>query len=461
LPRETILGFYFVEGAGLVEGLGFHPQEQLVSTVGNKGFFAVHQFYGNKFVHGVPPRDFLISAVPEERVIQQGQSTTYTVTITSITAFNSAVNLTVSGLPAGASAAFNPPSPTPPQGGTANSTMTVNTSITTPTGTFTLAITGTSGDLVRSTTVRLVVQAAPPDFSISANPTTITVPRRECRTTTITITPIGNWTTQVNLSVSGLPSDTTGEFQPVGVTPSPPNPANSVLTVCAGPTAVPGTYSLTATGTGGGLTRSTTVTLIIPEPPAAPSFLILIPILLGLLGLGLGLLAAYLARKRAVRRVVLRRPVAVARYVAPIPRFVAPIPRRPIPPPRPVPRPVAIAPVVAITARRRPIIGFALALVGGLLILLNASLLLSTTFWDFWVTIFFWLTSLGQSYSFLIGLIAGLIVVIGAILIILGHPAVAGIAIVPLAVLSLLIGGGFIAGFVLAVAGTLLGLARR
>lgn len=477
LPRSTILAFYFVEGVGIVEGLAFHPQEQLPSDVGNKGFYAVHQFYGNKFVHGVPPRDFLIAAVPEERVVQQGQSTTYTVTITSITAFDSPVNLTVSGLPSAASATFNPPNPQPPKGGTANSTMTVTTTLSTPTGTFTLAITGTSGELIRSTTVRLIVQEAPPDFGISANPTTITVPRRECATTTITISPIGNFNQQVNLTVSGLPTDTTGTFQPVSVTPNPPNPANSVLTVCAGPSATPGTYPLIVTGTSGSLSRSTTVALIIPEP-RAPPFTILIPILLGLLGLGLGLLGALLARKRAVRRAVLRRPVAVPRYVAPLPMVGCPYCKRLIPARAVycpfcgrtraaglgVGRPMAappVAPVVVMFAQRRPVIGFALALVGGLLILVNAALLLSTDFWNFWTAIFIWLPLIGQSYAFLIGLIAGLIVVVGAILIVIGHPGIAAIAILPLAVFSLLIGGGFIAGFLLGVVGAVLGMLRR
>lgn len=475
-PRATILAFYFVEGVGIVEGLGFHPQEQRVDLVGNKGFYAVHQFYGNKFVHGVPPRDFLISAVPEERVIQQGQSTTYDVTITSITAFDSAVTLTVSGLPSGATATFNPPAPQPPPGGTAGSVMTVATTLSTPVGTYTLAITGTSGELIRSTTVRLIVQEAPGDFSIAADPTTITVPRRECRTTTITISPIGSFDQPVSLVVSGLPEDTTGTFDPVSVTPSPPNSANSVLTVCAGSSAEPGTYPLTVTGTSGSLSHSTNVTLIIPEPEA-PSFLILIPLLLGLLGLLLGLLAALLSRKKAVRA-VLRRPLAVPRYVAPLPmvgcfycRRLIPAravycpfcgrPRAPPPPAaRPVPR-VPVVPVVAVAPRRRPIIGFALALVGGVLILLNASFLLSATFWDVFADVFTWLNIIGQSYAFLIGLIAGLIVIIGAILILIGHPAIASIAIVPLAVLSLLIGGGFIAGFILAITGALLSLVRR
>src|SRR6516165_7016129 len=103
---------------------------------------------------GPPAPDFSISASPSSQTVVQGSSTTYTVTVTSLNGFNSAVSLTVSGCPSGTTCTLNPTSVTLPPAG--NSTLTVLTTSTTPTGTYTLTIKGTSGTLTHTTTVTLV-----------------------------------------------------------------------------------------------------------------------------------------------------------------------------------------------------------------------------------------------------------------------------------------------------------------
>jgi len=88
--------------------------------------------------------------------VAPGNNTTYTTTIGALNGFTGAVNLSVSGLPTGATASFDPPSVP----GSGSTTLTVSTATTTPTGTYTLTITGTSGTLSHSTTVTLVVNTA-------------------------------------------------------------------------------------------------------------------------------------------------------------------------------------------------------------------------------------------------------------------------------------------------------------
>jgi len=104
-------------------------------------------------VTGVNP-DFTISATPASSTVTRGSSTTYTVTVGSLNGFAGAVSFSVTGLPARATATFNPTSVT----GSGSSTLTVTTGRRTPLGTFTLTITGTSGSLTHSTTVTLVTQ---------------------------------------------------------------------------------------------------------------------------------------------------------------------------------------------------------------------------------------------------------------------------------------------------------------
>jgi subtilisin family serine protease len=104
-----------------------------------------------------PGPDFSLSASPASQTVIQGASTSYTVTITRTGGFTGAVTLSAAGLPAGATASFNPNNTT----GT-SSTMSVATSTTTPTGSYPVTITGTSGTLSRSTSVTLVVNSTAP-----------------------------------------------------------------------------------------------------------------------------------------------------------------------------------------------------------------------------------------------------------------------------------------------------------
>ena len=99
-----------------------------------------------------PVNDFSISASPAGQTVNQGAGTSYSVATTTTAGTPQTVNLSASGLPAGAAATFNPTSLT--SGG--NSTMTVTTAGSTPAGTYTLTITGT-GTTTHSTTVSLAV----------------------------------------------------------------------------------------------------------------------------------------------------------------------------------------------------------------------------------------------------------------------------------------------------------------
>ena len=98
--------------------------------------------------------DFTLSASPASHTIRRGSTTTYTVTITRSGGFADSVNLSVSGLPAGAAGSFAPN----PATGT-SSTLTVTTARSTAVGTYPVTITGTAGALTRTTSVTLVIRA--------------------------------------------------------------------------------------------------------------------------------------------------------------------------------------------------------------------------------------------------------------------------------------------------------------
>jgi len=141
-------------------------------------------------------------------------------------------------------------------------------------------------------------------------------------------------------------------------------------------------------------------------------------------------------------------PIAAPAFVPPPPVATYPgypPPFVPVPPPSP-----------------RAIWGFILSVIAGILVILNAAALLAPSFYSMWIGVFFWLPALGPpSLAFAIGIIIGLILVIGSILMLLGYGTIGSIVVFPMAVLSLIIGGGFVAGFVLGVLGGILGMLGR
>jgi hypothetical protein len=192
--------------------------------------------------------DFSLSASPSSVSAAQGGSGTSTITVTPTGGFTGAVALSISGLPAGATASFSPASTT------STSVLTLGAG-TAAAGSYPLTVTGTSGSLTHTTTVTLTITGAP-DFSLSASPSSVSAGQGGSGTTTITVTPQNGFNGSVTLTVTGLPPGASGSFNPVTTA------STSVLTLTSG-TAAAGTYPLTVTGTSGGLTHTTSVTLTI------------------------------------------------------------------------------------------------------------------------------------------------------------------------------------------------------
>src|SRR5207253_3718334 len=116
----------------------------------------------------IAPPHFTLDGSPTSETVDQGSSTTYDISVNDLRGFGGYVSLSVTGLPAGATASFNHnPIYT-------TSTLTVSTSSGTPASSYTLTVTGTSGSLSRSTTLSLTVQVAS-NFSLDASPASRTV----------------------------------------------------------------------------------------------------------------------------------------------------------------------------------------------------------------------------------------------------------------------------------------------
>jgi hypothetical protein len=208
----------------------------------------------NRFVGTSATADFSLSASPASQTVTQGNSTSYTITINPSNGFTDSVNLSVSGLPAGATPTFTPD----PAANT--SSLSITTTGTTPTGTYPLTVTGTDGALTHTTGITLVVNP-PPNFSLSASPASQTVTQGNSTSYTITINPSNGFTGGVTLKITGLPSGAIGSFS------SNPATSKSTLKVNTGANTLGGSYPLIITGTNGTLSQTTSVTLVVNTPP--------------------------------------------------------------------------------------------------------------------------------------------------------------------------------------------------
>lgn len=219
-----------------------------------------------------PPPDFTVSASPTSRTVTQGGTSTYTITVQSLNGFNSSVSLTALNLPGNQvlpGTGFSPQTVTPPSNGSTTSTLSIVTNNQTPTGTFTITVRGTSGSLIRETTVTLTVNQAG-DFSISATPSSRTIAQGGTTTYAVNVQGTGGFSGAVSLTALNLPGNQvlpgTG-FNPQTVTLAVNGSGSSTLTIVTNNQTPTGTFTITIRGTSGSLVRDTTVTLIVTPPP--------------------------------------------------------------------------------------------------------------------------------------------------------------------------------------------------
>ncbi len=109
---------------------------------------------------------------------------------------------------------------------------------------------------IESTPVTVSV-AAGPSFTLTANPSSLSIAQGQQGTSTITVVPVNGFNGSVTLNATGLPSGVTAQFAPN------PTSTTSTLTLSASGTATKGTSTVTITGTSGAITSSTTIQLTI------------------------------------------------------------------------------------------------------------------------------------------------------------------------------------------------------
>jgi len=149
-------------------------------------------------IHLVQSSGFQLSVTPMSQTLNSGQATNYTLTITTNSTFTGSVTFGIAGLPSGATASFIPSTLST----NGNSTMTIQTTASTPGGIYALTLYTTNNSFIVATNINLLL------IGIGANPGTILWTSGSGMDTNWSTGP--NWT---NVTIGGY---------------GPPIPANSL-----------------------------------------------------------------------------------------------------------------------------------------------------------------------------------------------------------------------------------------
>ena len=203
---------------------------------------------------------FTLSASPTAVTVTAGSSGTSTITTAVSGGFSSAIALSSSGAPTGVTVGFSPASIAAPGSGT--STVTFTVASTTTAGTYPITITGTGAGITHTASVNLTVStAAKGTFTVSVSPTSGYLDQGQSGYAVVTVSVSGGFSSAVSFSATGVPSDVTYSFSPASI--AAPGSGTTDFNLSVPRNATRGTFPITITATGGGVTKTTTLTFSI------------------------------------------------------------------------------------------------------------------------------------------------------------------------------------------------------
>ena len=207
----------------------------------------------------VAPPDFALTASPATASVSSTTTASSTVNIARTGGFAGAVDFTLQSAQAGLTGVFTPTSSTGP-----SVALVISATAAVPLGTYSVTVSGNGTGVGSRTTAISVTVVAPPDYALSATPSTVTITAGTSGTTAVAVTRSGGFTGGVTLALqSAQQADITGAFTPAIATG-----ANASLSVSVLASVPAGTYSTTIAGTAAGVAnRSTPLTVIVLEVP--------------------------------------------------------------------------------------------------------------------------------------------------------------------------------------------------
>ncbi len=204
--------------------------------------------------------NFTLTPSAASATVAAGSPVAVTISTATITGYSSAIVLSASGLPTGVTAAFSPASVASP--GTGTSTMTLTAGASAVSGVSTVTIKGTGAGVSKTQTLSLTVIV--PTFVLTTASTSSTVTSGSATTFGFTTSGANEFKSAIAFTASGLPGGATAKFAPTSI--AAPGSGSTTLTVTTALTSLGNTYSPIVTATGGGLTKTQTLSLTVIGP---------------------------------------------------------------------------------------------------------------------------------------------------------------------------------------------------
>ncbi len=209
-------------------------------------------------------RDFTLAASPSNLSMSQGSTASTTITASSVNGFDLSIGMTAS-VPSTVTpfliASLSSDVVTPSSYGKAEATLTVTSLTGTPAGTYQITLSSSGG--TRTHTITISVTVGPQDFTLLATPSSMIALQGSYNTTTITVTSQGGFSGNVSLTVTA-PLDiigTAGGPSPVHLIAG--GVASAIVSVEPSSLTAPGPYTVTVTGTAGGLSHSINIAVVV------------------------------------------------------------------------------------------------------------------------------------------------------------------------------------------------------
>ena len=200
----------------------------------------------------VTVQDFTVAATPSVAIAGRGATAVYDVTVTGIEGYSGKVSLSVSGLPTGTTAVFNPTAIAPSE----KSTLTLTVGAASPLGNHTLTVKGTNSTREVTATVYLWVTKA----ALVAQPATHTLLIGEKASSTITIADPSGVPGPVQIELRNIPA---GATMSLNATTLGPHGAATLSIDTTG--LAPGNYTVTVGIAGAGDTGAVKINLTVQD----------------------------------------------------------------------------------------------------------------------------------------------------------------------------------------------------
>jgi CSLREA domain-containing protein len=202
--------------------------------------------------------NFTISLGAPSLTVGQGSTGTVALTLTPQNGFTGSVSLSLQNSSGGAvtGISLSPPSLNVSGNSPVNQNLTISVGSGVAAQTYSLKLVATAGSIRREQSLNLTVTAGP-SFTISLNPTSLTLIQGESKTTRLTLTPSGGFSGTVSLSLVNPPAGVS--ISPTSIT------ASADITVATNASTPVGQHTLTLQASAGSIQRTANLTITVNQ----------------------------------------------------------------------------------------------------------------------------------------------------------------------------------------------------